>query len=208
MHNLFDFAIHFLISFINQIGYLGIFIGMFLESTLVPLPSELIMIPAGIATSQGTMNFYYVMFFGVLGNVLGAVFSYYLAASIGRVILFKIGKYFLVKPATITKIESFFKNHGPISIFVGRLLPGFRHFISLPAGIAKMNIKQFYFYTTLGSSIWAAVLTGLGYFIGENRQLIKENLHEIILLCFACCALIVLAYVFYKKFTKPKLHLK
>ena len=200
MHLFFDSVVEFLINFISQIGYLGIFIGMFLESTIIPIPSELIMIPAGIAVSHGNMNFCLIMIVGVLGNVAGAVFSYYLAASIGRAFLLKIGKYFLIKQKTIEKIEDFFKNHGPISVFIGRLLPGFRHFISIPAGIAKMDIRSFYFYTTFGSSIWAAVLLGLGFFIGENQQLIKENLSQIIIGCFAFCAVAILSYVFLKKF--------
>lgn len=202
MNIFFDSAVEFLIQFIGQIGYLGIFIGMFLESTIIPIPSELIMIPAGIAVSHNNMNFYLVMIVGVFGNVAGAAFSYYLAASIGRALLLKIGKYFLINPETIIKIENFFKAHGPISVFIGRLLPGFRHFISIPAGIAKMNIRSFYFYTTAGSSIWAAVLLGLGFFIGENQQLIKENLNQIILGCFAFCAITILAYFFYKKYTQ------
>ena len=199
MHALFDSTIHFLLNFINQIGYIGIFIGMFLESTLIPIPSELIMIPAGIAAQQGSMNIYIIVLAGVLGNVLGAIFSYYLAASIGHPILLRIGKYFLVKPKTIIKIEEFFKNHGPISVFIGRLLPGFRHFISLPAGIAKMDIKTFSYYTTLGSSIWTSILAGLGYFIGENQEVIKDNLQGIVLVCVTICVGIVVVYIFFKK---------
>ena len=190
--------VEFLISFINQVGYLGIFIGMFLESTLVPLPSELIMIPAGLAAEKGLMNIYLIIFVGVLGNILGAVFSYYLASSIGRSLLFKIGKYFFVKAETIIKIEEFFKNHGPISIFIGRLLPGFRHFISLPAGIAKMDMKLFLIYTTLGSAIWDTILAYLGFFIGQNQELIEQNLHQIILAAIGFCAIIIAGYIFLK----------
>jgi len=191
--------VEFLISFINQVGYLGIFIGMFLESTLVPLPSELIMIPAGLAAEKGLMNIYLIIFVGVLGNILGAVFSYYLASSIGRSLLFKIGKYFFVKAETIIKIEEFFKNHGPISIFLGRLLPGFRHFISLPAGIAKMNLRLFIIYTALGSAIWDTILTYLGFFIGQNQELIEQNLNDFIALTITTCVFIASIYLIYKK---------
>ena len=198
MHAFFDSIITLLITFINQIGYFGIFIGMFLESTLVPIPSELIMIPAGIAAAQGGINIYVVTFVGTLGNIFGAIFSYFLAASIGRPLLLKIGKYFFVKESTIQKIEAFFKNHGPISVFIGRLLPGFRHFISLPAGIAKMNLKSFCFYTSLGSAIWTSCLAALGFFIGENQEIIGENLHKIIVICAVSCAVIIAAYIFLK----------
>lgn len=203
MHSLLDYTIQILVSFIHQIGYLGIFVGMFLESTLVPLPSELIMIPAGIAAAQGTMNIYIAVLVGIIGNVAGAVFTYYLAASIGRNILLKIGKYFFVKESTIEKIEIFFQNHGPISVFIGRLLPGFRHFISIPAGVAKMDLKSFYLYTSLGSTIWTIALAGLGFFIGANRDLITANLHKIIIACAIFCATTLISYALYKK-TKNK----
>ncbi|MBP7710632.1 MAG: DedA family protein [Rickettsiales bacterium] len=199
MHALLDSTIQLLTNFINQIGYLGIFIGMFLESTLVPIPSELVMIPAGIAASQGTMNLYAILVVGTLGNIVGAVFMYHLAASIGRKILLKIGKYFFVKEATIQKIESFFQKHGPISVFIGRLLPGFRHFISIPAGIAKMNLKSFYIYTSAGSAIWTSVLVALGFFIGENQDLIAQNLNKIILVCALFCLAVLISYLVFAK---------
>lgn len=198
MHSIIHSITEFLIAFINQIGYLGIFVGMFLESTLVPLPSELIMIPAGMSAAHGGMNLFIALACGISGNILGAVFSYYLAASIGRTLLFRLGKYFFVKPATIIKIENFFNNHGPISIFIGRLLPGFRHFISLPAGIANMNLRLFFTYTTLGSTIWTSVLIILGFLIGENQQLIEEHLREIVIICIAFCVAIVAIYIFRK----------
>lgn len=198
MHSFISSLISFLVEFINDIGYLGIFIGMFLESTLVPLPSELIMIPAGLAASTGSMNLHIALLVGTVGNIAGAVFSYYLALSVGRTILFRIGKYFFVRAETIIKIENFFQNHGHISIFIGRLLPGFRHFISLPAGVAKMDIKLFLLYTTLGSTIWNAILIVLGFFIGTNQKLIEENLHEITLGLFVTCALMIIGYIFLK----------
>lgn len=204
MHELVDPAINFLVQFIGQVGYLGIFIGMFLESTAFPLPSELIVIPAGISASQGEMNLFLIIFVGTVGNVAGAVFSYYLAAFAGRVVLFRIGKYLFVKPETIIKVEEYFKNHGSISVFIGRLLPGIRHFISLPAGIAKMDMKLFFFYTTVGSLIWTTVLAMLGYEIGENRELIKQYIHSIILACVLFCGVLVTGYYFYMKRKKSK----
>lgn len=198
MHNLVELVIQFLISFINEIGYFGIFIGMFLESTLMPIPSEAIMIPAGIAASAGTMNIYIAIIAGIMGNITGAAFSYYLAISFGRTILFRIGKYFLIKAETIIKVENFFMNHGHISIFIGRILPGFRHFISLIAGVAKMDLKLFLIYTTIGTAIWSSTLAALGFFIGSNQKLIHEHLNEIIIACALGCALIVTLYIFLK----------
>ena len=199
MHELLSSAIEITVTLVNQIGYLGIFIGMFLESTLFPLPSELIMIPAGLAASKGSMNIYFVTIAGISGNVLGAIFSYYLALKIGHPLLLKIGKYFFVKEETIIKIEKYFADHGPISVFIGRLLPGFRHFISLPAGLAKMDIKLFFIYTLLGSTIWTSILSALGYFIGENQHLIEENLHELVIAAAVTCTALIAGYVFYKR---------
>lgn len=198
MHSFLSSFVSLLTDFVGSVGYFGIFVGMFLESTLVPLPSELVMIPAGLAASAGKMNIYVALLFGVLGNVAGALFSYYLALSAGRIILFKIGKYFFVKAETIIKIEKFFEDHGHISVFIGRLLPGFRHFISLPAGVAKMDVKLFLVYTTAGSTIWNSVLIALGYFVGANQKLIEENLGEIVGGLFFFCALVVVGYIFLK----------
>ena len=171
--------INIIVDFVQKVGYLGIFIGMFLESTIVPIPSEVIMIPAGIASAKGAMDIYLVTIIGTLGNIAGAVFSYYIALSFGRKIILKIGKYFFIKPATIEKIEIFFKKYGSISVFVGRLLPGFRHFISLPAGLGKMDFGLFLLYTSLGSTIWTTILALSGYFIGDNYELIIKNIKEI-----------------------------
>ncbi len=179
MHEFIHNFIDSIVVFVNQIGYLGIFIGMFLESTIIPIPSEIIMIPAGIASAKGTMNIYIVTLVGTVGNIAGAVFSYYLALTLGRKIILKIGKYFFIKPETIVKIEVFFKKYGTISVFIGRLLPGFRHFISLPAGLAKMDFKLFLFYTSLGAIIWTSILSFSGYIIGENQELIIKYIKEL-----------------------------
>ncbi len=203
MHQIIEITVNYLINFIDKIGYLGIFLGMFLESTLVPIPSELIMIPAGIAASKGLVNIYIVTIVGIVGNIAGAVFSYYLAKILGRKILLKIGKFFFVKAQTILKIEHFFQKHGNISVFIGRLLPGFRHFISIPAGIAQMNLKSFYIYTSAGAAIWTSILSALGFLFGNNQELIQKNLNEIAIICLISCALFLIIYAIYKfKFAK------
>lgn len=197
--NYFQASLDYLVLLVDKIGYLGIFIGMFLESTFVPIPSEIIMLPAGIAASYGKFNLHLVIIVGVIGNLFGAIFNYYLAVYFGRPILFKIGKYFFVKEKTIIKIEKYFITHGSISTFIGRLIPGVRHYISLPAGIARMNFKKFCFYTFTGSAIWVTILTYLGFLIGENKELIKEYLHIAIIICLAFCAFLALIYVILHK---------
>jgi membrane protein DedA with SNARE-associated domain len=201
MHEFIHNFIDSIVVFINQVGYLGIFIGMFLESTVIPIPSEIIMIPAGIASAKGFMNIYIVTLVGTVGNIAGAVFSYYLALTLGRKIILKIGKYFFIKPETIVKIEEFFKKYGTISVFIGRLLPGFRHFISLPAGLAKMDFKLFLFYTSLGATIWTSILSFSGYFIGENQELIIKYIKELSI-GFAIFILLLIAFLIYHKKTK------
>jgi membrane protein DedA with SNARE-associated domain len=198
---LFDSAVSFLVIFIQKVGYFGIFIGMFIESTPFPLPSEVIMIPVGIALAHNlnTMNIIWVIIFGVLGNLCGAMFSYLIAASFGRVVLLRIGKYIFISEKIVVKMEQFFFKHGTISIFIGRLLPGFRHFISLAAGISKMRFDLFCIYTTLGSIFWTSALVALGYFIGKNQELIKQYLNIIILCCIVFSAIIVFIYWLYHK---------
>lgn len=199
MHEFIHNFIDSIVFFINEIGYLGIFIGMFLESTIIPIPSEIIMIPAGIASAKGVMNIYIATLVGTIGNIAGAVFSYYLALTLGRKIILKIGKYFFIKPETIIKIEEFFKKHGSLSVFIGRLLPGFRHFISLPAGLAKMDFKLFLLYTSLGATIWTSILSFSGYLIGDNQELIIKYIKELSVAFIACCAFLLITVGFYKK---------
>jgi len=199
MHEFIHNFIDNIVIFVNEIGYLGIFIGMFLESTIVPIPSEIVMIPAGIACAKGVMNIYLVTLVGTIGNISGAVFSYYLALTLGRKIILKIGKYFFIKPETIIKIEVFFKKHGPLSVFIGRLLPGFRHFISLPAGLAKMDFKLFLFYTSLGATIWTSILSFSGFLIGDNQDLIIKHIKELSIFFVTFCLLLILVIFSYKK---------
>ncbi len=195
----FEIILNYLVFLVEKFGYTGIFIGMFLESTFVPIPSEIIMLPAGVSAAYGNMNIHIAIMVGVVGNLLGALFNYFLCAYFGRPVLLKIGKYFFIKEKTILKIEDYFKSHGEISTFIGRLIPGVRHYISLPAGIAKMNLKAFCFYTTLGSLLWVSILTYLGFFIGENKELIKKYLHVAIILCLVFCFILAVIYVFLKR---------
>ena len=194
--------IKFIVETVGSLGYIGIFIMMFLESTVFPIPSEVVMIPAGYLAHKGEMNIYIVIILGALGSLCGALFNYYFALKFGRAFLMKYGKYFFVSHETIEKTEVFFKDHGHISTFSGRLIPGLRHYISLPAGLARMNLFVFCLYTTLGATIWVIILTILGYYIGDNEALVKEYLRYLIigLLVF----LILLGAWYYKKVKKTK----
>ncbi|MCT7548451.1 DedA family protein [Aliarcobacter butzleri] len=192
--------INFIVETIGDLGYFGIFILMFLESTVFPIPSEVVMIPAGYLAHKGEMNIYIVILLGILGSLGGALFNYYFALKFGRKFLMKYGKYFLVSHESIEKTEKFFKNHGHISTFSGRLIPGLRHYISLPAGLARMNLFVFCLYTTLGATIWVIILTLLGYYIGDNEELVKEYLRYLIVGLLLCLTLLGIWY--YKKIKK------
>lgn len=194
--------INFIVETVGSLGYAGIFIMMFLESSFFPFPSEVVMIPAGYLVYKGEMNMYLVILFGILGSLAGALFNYYLAVKFGRKFLVKYGRYFFIKEETIIKMENFFKSHGHISTFSGRLIPAVRQYISFPAGLARMNLTIFCIYTSLGAGIWVVILTFLGYFLGDNEGLIKEYLRYIIAVILISLA--ILAFWYYKRLKKAK----
>ena len=195
-------VVDFIVQTVGSLGYLGIFIMMFLESSFFPFPSEVVMIPAGYLAYKGEMNIYIAIVAGILGSLAGALFNYYLAIKFGRKFLIKYGKYFFIKEPTIIKMEEFFKSHGHISTFSGRLIPAVRQYISFPAGLARMNLFIFCIYTSLGAGIWVIILTLLGYFLGGNEALIKEYLHYIIIGILV--SLVVLGIWYYNRVKKTK----
>lgn len=166
-------ALEWLVQFVEELGYWGIFFMTFIESTFVPIPAEATMLPAGYLVHQGKLNFWLVLLASIFGTVGGAYFNYWLAKRYGRDLFIRYGKYFMMTPAKMAKLERFFDRHGAVSTFTGRLLPGLRHYISFPAGLAKMRTAPFLTYTALGGSIWMLVLLILGYKIGENQDLAK-----------------------------------
>jgi membrane protein DedA with SNARE-associated domain len=195
--------VNFIVDTVGSLGYIGIFIMMFLESSFFPFPSEVVMIPAGYLAYKGEMNIYIAIVVGILGSLAGALFNYYLAIKYGRKFLIKYGKYFFIKEPTIIKMEEFFKSHGHISTFSGRLIPAVRQYISFPAGLARMNLFIFCIYTSLGAGIWVIILTLLGYFLGGNEALIKEYLHYIVIIILILLA--ILAFWYYRKTKKQAL---
>jgi len=191
LHEIVDFVV----NTVSDLGYIGIFIMMFLESSFFPFPSEVVMVPAGYLASKGEMNIYIAIGAGVIGSLAGAVFNYLLAVKYGRAFLSKYGKYVLVKEETLQKMENFFAKHGHISTFSGRLIPAVRQYISLPAGLARMNLWKFSLYTSLGAGIWVLILTLLGYFIGQNEALVKEYLQIIIITILVLLSILIFFYV-------------
>ena len=188
-----------LVDTIGKMGYTGIISLMFLESSFFPFPSEVVMPPAGYLAWKGEMSLTLVLLSGIAGSLLGALFNYWLAVKLGRPLLIKYGKYFFISQETIDKAEKFFQKHGHISTFVCRLLPGIRQYVSLPAGLARMPLKQFCIYTGLGAGIWVFVLTFAGYLLGEHQELLKQYLHVITISCIAVAVIAALIYYFVRK---------
>lgn len=199
MMDLLHQIIDFLVQTIGSLGYIGIFALMFLESTFFPFPSEVVMIPAGFLAYKGEMNLYIVLLMGTSGSLGGALLNYYLSKTLGRKLLLKYGHYIWFEEDKLLRMEKFFKSHGEISTFNGRLIPVIRQYISLPAGLSNMNIFKFSFYTSLGAGIWVSVLTFLGYILGDQQDLIQEHLKTITIVTLVCIVLISLVYIKYKK---------
>ncbi len=186
--------INWIVATVSSLGYPGIFFLMLLESSFFPFPSEVIMIPAGYLAFKGEMHIIIVTLCGILGSLAGALLNYYLAIKLGRLFLIRYGKYVYFKEEILVKMEDFFSRHGHISTFTGRLIPGVRQYISLPAGLARMNLAVFCFYTSFGAGIWVIILTLLGYYIGENETLIKDYLRQIIIALVISCIVGLLFY--------------
>ncbi len=189
LHDIIDF----IVSSVSSWGYAGIFVMMFLESSFFPFPSEVAMIPAGYLAHKGEMSLALAFISGTLGSLLGAIFNYYLCYFFGREIILKYGKFVGITHEKMDKFEAFFNKHGEISTFNSRLIPGIRQYISLPAGLAKMNIFRFCLFTTLGAGIWCAVLLAIGYFLGSNPD--KQTLLTITIVLLAVVAVISAIYI-------------
>lgn len=187
--------IDFIVQTVSQWGYIGIFIMMAIESSVIPLPSEVVMIPAGYLVFKGEMQLIPVILSGTFGSLAGAVVNYYFAQIVGRKFIKKYGKYFFIPPEKLEQVEKFFHSHGSVSTFSGRLIPVIRHLISIPAGLASMDMKKFAFYTTTGAAIWVGILTALGYFIGHNEELIGKYLPIITISVIAALVIILIIYI-------------
>jgi membrane protein DedA with SNARE-associated domain len=186
--------VDWIVQTVNAWGYFGIFAAMFLESSFFPFPSEVIMIPAGYLAFKGEMSLYLAIVMGVAGSLAGALFNYWLAVRFGRRFLLRYGKYLFLDEKGLAKLERFFAEHGEISTFNGRLIPGVRQYISLPAGLARMPLGRFALYTALGAGIWVTVLALLGYFLGAHEEQVARYLHNATFTALAAVAGLSLFY--------------
>ncbi len=167
---------------VRAAGYPGVFLFITLESTLVPIPSELVMPFAGFMASQGEFSLPVILIINSVGALLGSGLCYWIGVVGGRPFLEKYGKYFLVRKHDIEKTEAFFAKHGKKTVLIARFVPVIRHVISVPAGIARMPLRDFFLQTFVGSTIWGGALILLGYYVGENWETFAKPLKRVDLL--------------------------
>jgi membrane protein DedA with SNARE-associated domain len=196
--------------YMDNINYGTLTLLMTVESSFIPFPSEVVVPPAAYKASQPNsgMNLPLIVLFSTLGALLGALINYYLALWLGRPIIHKfaesrIGKMCLLSSEKVEKAEKYFDKHGKISTFIGRLVPVIRQLISLPAGLAHMNIWFFMLYTTMGALIWNIILTTIGAIAGNNQALFEKYYTELSWICVIAGVLFII-YLVYNGFRKKK----
>jgi membrane protein DedA with SNARE-associated domain len=187
----------FVIAIISGLGYIGIFFAMAIESACIPLPSEIILPFTGFMVFLGRFGFWQAVVAATLGNLFGALVAYYIGLWGGRPFIKRFGRYLLTNETELSWTERVFERHGELTVFIGRLLPIIRTFISLPAGIAKMKPTKMAIYTVAGALPWCLILIFVGQKLGEHWNTLKPLFHRFDLL-IGILILILLGYLIYK----------
>jgi len=186
--------VDWLLQTLLDLGYPGIVALMAMESSILPVPSELVMPPAGYWAAKGQMSFPLALVCGIAGSIIGALANYYGAQLIGRPLIQRYGKYVFLSERNLQRSERFFAQHGEISTLIGRLFPVIRHLISIPAGLHRMPLPKFILYTAVGAGVWCAILTWIGYFLGQHEGVLRnEEIHRYV--TWALLALIPISLV-------------
>ncbi len=197
MISIVEYVSDLIVGLISAFGYPGIFLAMALESACIPFPSEVIMPFSGFVVSEGKMTLWGITLVGALGNLFGSVVAYYIGLKGGRPFLEKYGRYVLISKKKLDIADKWFNKHGDRAVLISRVLPAIRTYISLPAGIARMDFKKFVFYTFAGSLPWCFVLGYLGVLLGPRWDSLKGWFH--ILDAIIIAGVIVAAvYLIYK----------
>ena len=200
-------VIPFLNTLYGAVGYVGVTLAMAIESAMVPLPSELILPYAGFLVSDprqlepltnGRWDFWIVVIVATIGNTLGSLVAYAIGAYGGRPFLERYGRYLLIRPHEIVLADDFFAKHGAATVFVGRLLPIIRTFISFPAGVARMRIGTFIVYSTAGAFIWSCLLVYAGTVLGANWVQIRQALQPFDLLIALVVVAAILLFIWWR----------
>jgi hypothetical protein len=204
----------FISSLLSQLNYGYIFLLMLLESTVIPVPSELVVAPAAYHAANGNLNVWLVILFSTLGAAIGASINYLAGYYLGRPIIYKFanskwGRACLLTQNKVEKSEKYFDTHGMVATITGRLVPGIRHLISIPAGLAKMSYWKFLLYTIIGAAIWHSILAALGYymhsFVPENQLNNKiEEYGEYIKIAILILVIAALLYITIKWYIKHR----
>jgi membrane protein DedA with SNARE-associated domain len=202
-----EIVIPFLNNLYGAVGYLGVTIAMAIESAMIPLPSELILPYAGFLVSDPTQlepltgqpwNFWLVVLFATIGNTLGSLIAYAIGAYGGRPFLERYGRYLLIRPHEIELAEEFFRKHGAATVFIGRLLPIVRTFISFPAGVARMRLSTFIIFSTAGAAIWSTLLVYAGVLLGENWEAIRHALQPFDTVIAVGVVVLVIVFIWWR----------
>lgn len=179
---------------IESLGYPGIFLAMFVEGIITPIPSELIMPFAGYLASLGTFDLVLVILVGTAGATAGSTVAYHIGSHLGRPFISKYGRYFRITEDHVDRAERWFEKYGVLSIFIGHSLPGTRSFISFPAGIAKMRLSSFILFTFLGALVWNTVLAVTGYLLGAEWERFVQTFEFVDVLVLAGVAVLLAVY--------------
>jgi len=193
----------YIISIVSAWGYWGVGIGMMFESACIPVPSEIVLPLGGYMAYIGRITFWGAVFAGTLGGLIGSIIAYIVGYYGGRPFIIKYGKYILINQHDFEKADAWFSKYGQITVFTSRLLPIIRTFISLPAGIARINFKKFILYTILGSLPWSIFLTYAGFALGQNWRSVKQYLKGFDDLIIVAVILLIIIYVI-NHFSKKK----
>ncbi len=196
-------VIEIAVKVIDATGYLGVMIMMIGESMLTPIPSEAVMPFAGFLIADGKMSWIGVIVFSTLGSIIGSGISYYIGRYLGQPFITRFGKYFLLNEEHLHWSEQFFAKYGQGAIFVSRFVPVVRHFISIPAGTAKMPFGKFMAYTAAGAAGWNTILTFVGFKLGEHWDTVKSYTHYLDIIVVAVL-LLAAAYFVYSQLQKRR----
>ena len=189
---------NYIFILINNLGYLGMFIGMVLEAVIIIIPSELILATGGILASKGIFSFWMTFFVGLLGSVFCAIVIYFIGYFGGNPFVKKYGKYFFMKEKDVSKSDSWFSKYGLYASLIGRNIPIIRTLISLPIGIARLSFIKFVIYTTIGSIPWTFVFVYLGYSLGSNWVIIKNYTDRLKVPIIILLIIYLLSKIYYK----------
>lgn len=176
---MFSLIFNWFLALAQHLNYFSVGVLMTIESSFLPLPSEIVIPPAAYLASQGQLNIFLIVIVGILGSVVGASINYLLARLLGRLVIYELSakkwaRFLFITPEKLAKVEKSFLQNANSATFFSRLIPVARHLISIPAGFCGMPYGPFVLYTAAGSAIWVSVLAGLGYFLGANRALLHQ----------------------------------